>query len=328
MAPLPTHLGPRLLLLVQRAPCRCASTSPLSPSSNSQITLTRSSTRRLIQTTPRRAAAGPLPKTKPKPPKSKPPIPSGSTLPPSYASQLATKGRTLLYEAPSHIWYRAASFTSGAFCVSYTVYQYWSIYLHPPEGLSSWVPHAFGVICLFMGSMGAYFVLGTRRIIHRIEAVPATLSKIPPKGANHPLYIEVTSSRVIPFLPAKRTTYLPEDVVMPFRMHGVLSTARGKPTSQLAALKAQVAERAEKQARIKARQEELMNHRMTVPFRDMGKAMGTIYGGITRAFNREGFAKIKLKGQEYKLDVSGGWALDDGRAMDRLLLLRPNAMKS
>ncbi|KAK3692566.1 hypothetical protein B0T22DRAFT_17532 [Podospora appendiculata] len=349
MASLSTHLGSRLLLLVQQAPCRCTSASV---SSSSQTTLSRvvrlpPSTRRLFQTTPpRRAAvskpAAPLPKSKTKTatPKPKPAAssPAGGLprAPPSYADQLAAKGRTLLYEAPSHLWFRVASFTSGAFCVSYTVYQYWSVYLHPPEGLYSWVPHAFGIICLFMGSMGAYFVLGTRRIVRTIEAVPAALARTHPKGylpgSRHPpipLYIEVASSRVLPFLPPRRQLYLPEDVLMPFRMQGVLSgqTNAGQ-LAQSAGLKAQIAQRAEKQARIKARQEELANHRMTVPFRDMGKALKVIYQGVTRAFNRDGFAKMKLKGQEYKIDVSSGWALDDGRAMDRLLLLRPNAMRS
>ncbi len=33
--------------------------------------------------------------------------------------------------------------------------------------------------------------------------------------------------------------------------------------------------------------------------------------------------KVEVKGSSYKLDVTGGWALDGGRALDRLARIKP-----
>jgi hypothetical protein len=38
---------------------------------------------------------------------------------------------------------------------------------------------------------------------------------------------------------------------------------------------------------------------------------------------REGFLKLRVKGRIYKLDISSGWALDKGKAIDRLATLKP-----
>lgn len=258
--------------------------------------------------------------------------------PSTYAEQIALRGRTLLYEAPSHLWYRIGSFSSGAFCISYTIYQYWSIYLSPVEGLSWWIPHAFGVICVFMAGMGSYFVLGAGRIVRSIEAVPVSsiaknLAAKPPSPspaaqAQAPIMIEVATSRMVPFLPAKRTLWPPDQVQLPFRMYGVFGMlghdkAAQRPLSMIERVRA---ERAAREARIAARKH-TMDHLLTAPFRDARKAFGGAWDGIVRSFSREGFAKIKLGNQVHKLDVTGGWALDSGRAMDRLLPVRPNALK-
>jgi hypothetical protein len=249
---------------------------------------------------------------------------------------LALKGRTLLYEAPSHFWYRVSSYASGAFCISYTVYQYWDIYLSPHEGLSWWIPHAMGLVCVFMASMGAYFIMGTGRIVRSIEAVPAAsvANKLAAAARQHagqetsPIYIEVAMRRMVPFLPSRKTVLPPHEVQLPFRMYGVFGmlghdAAAQRPLSMVERVRA---ERAAREAKALARKE-TMDHILTAPFRDAAKAFRGAWDGVVRSFNREGFAKIRLGNQTYKIDVSGGWALDQGRALDRLLPIRPNALK-
>jgi hypothetical protein len=250
----------------------------------------------------------------------------------SYAEQLAQKGRTLLYEAPSHFWFRAGCFCSAAFCVSYTVYQYWTVILHPPEGLLWWVPHAFSVILIFMAGMGAYFVLGAGRIVRSIEAVPAKLIAAKAAGAaapQSPIFIEVATRRAVPFLPAKKILLRPEEVLLPMRMYTLYAGSNGAEAAQKSMSLAERvrAERAAREAKIAAKKYQ-MDHILTAPFRDAAKAFGTAWAGIRRSFSREGFAKIYLANREYKLDVSGGWALDEGRAMDRLLPVRPNTVRA
>lgn len=347
MASFSRGLGPRLLFLVrQQAPCQCAA-----PQAARQLLSARFSTSRLLQKaarTPRppaKAAPKPTaPTTAPKaaPAKTSPVLSSAATQavrPATYAEQLALKGRTILYESPSHFWFRAGCFSSAAFCVSYTVYQYWAVILHPPEGLMWWIPHAFGAILVFMAGMGAYFVMGAGRIVRSIEAVPAAavaakqLAKSKAATSQTPIYIEVATRRMVPFMGPKKTLLLPEEVQLPFRMYSVFAgtgahdpAAQGqqRPTSLAERVRA---ERAARDAKIAERKYQ-MDHILTAPFRDAGKAFGTAWRGIQRSFNREGFAKIQLGKQEYKLDVTGGWALDDGRAMDRLLPVRPNAMRA
>ncbi|KAL2127678.1 hypothetical protein VTI74DRAFT_10326 [Chaetomium olivicolor] len=341
-------LAPRLLLLI-RQPSRCNCTSP----QTRQLLRAHFSTSRVLLQKPPRPYAKTVPKTTPtkptatapraaptKPTTTRPPSPASTPRPAAattYADQLARKGRTLLYEAPSHFWFRAGCFSSGAFCVSYTVYQYWTVLLHPPEGLMWWIPHAFGAIIVFMAGMGAYFVMGAGRIVRSIEAVPAkdvvkkAVAAAAADGAvkSSPIYIEVATRRIVPFAPPKKTVLLPEEVQLPFRMHSVFSaggldvTGQSKPMGLAERVRA---ERAAREAKEAARKY-TMDHIMTAPFRDASKAFGAAWSGIKRSFNREGFAKIKLGKQEYKLDVTGGWALDDGRAMDRLLSVRPNAMR-
>lgn len=354
MASFPRGLGPRMFLLLrQQAPCECAVTAfPTRLVLRARFT----SSSRLLQQTVTRASrqaaklaskpAAPKPSTTTTTQSAAPLLSSTAsqaagraTSPTSYAHQLAVKGRTLLYESPSHFWFRAGCFSAGFFCISYTVYQYWTIILHPPEGLYWWIPHAFGVILVFMAGMGAFFIMGAGRIVRSIEAVPvsAVANKVlaaKAAEAQSPILVEVATRRIAPFLPAKKTLLLPEEVQLPFRMFGIFGAGAGGyagqdagPAGRPVSFAERVrAERAEREARIAARKH-TMDHLMTAPFRDAAKAFGTAFGGIKRAFNREGFAKIKLGKQTYKLDVTGGWALDNGRAMDRLLRVRPNALR-
>lgn len=347
MASFSRGFAPRFLLLVrQQAPGECAA-------AQARLLLrARFSTSRLLQKAAR--SPRPVPKTTPKPPvatapkavpvkavpaKASPILKSATTQaarPATYAEQLALKGRTLLYESPSHFWFRAGCFSSAAFCVSYTVYQYWTVILHPPEGLMWWIPHAFGAILVFMAGMGAYFVMGAGRIVRSIEAVPAAAvaKQIAAKAAGNaaapasPIYIEVATRRMFPFAPPKKQLLAPEEVQLPFRMYSLFAGRAGEASPKAMSMAERVrAERAARDAKI-AERKYTMDHIMTAPFRDAAKAFGTAFGGIKRSFSREGFAKIQLGKQEYKLDVTGGWALDDGRAMDRLLPVRPNAMRA
>ena len=56
-------------------------------------------------------------------------------------------------------------------------------------------------------------------------------------------------------------------------------------------------------------------HLMTAPFRHAGRAFSAAWQGVRRSFTKEGFAKVNIGGKQYKLDVTGGWALDGGRAL-------------
>ncbi|KAL2019669.1 hypothetical protein VTK56DRAFT_9288 [Thermocarpiscus australiensis] len=344
MASFSRGLGPRVLFFIrQQAPCQCAASQArlvlrahFLPTSSRFFRQTAARSSRPAATAAAKPAAPKQPKNAPSKPSTLPgSAASQARRPSTYAEQLALKGRTVLYEAPSHFWFRAGCFSSGAFCVSYTVFQYWNIYISPPEGLYWWIPHAYGLILVAMAGMGAYFVLGAGRIVRSIEAVPASAvakklarqaAAAPGYQQSSPIYVEVATRRAFPLLPAKKTLLLPEEVQLPFRMYGVFGGTPGVAQRPVSLVEAVRAERAQREAKIAARKY-TMDHLLTAPFRDAAKAFGTAFAGIKRSFYREGFAKIRLGKQTYKLDVAGGWALDNGRALDRLLPVRPNALR-
>jgi hypothetical protein len=354
MASLSRGFGPRLLLVFQRPPpSQCSGLRSGLPLQQPILAVRFSTSRLRLLQKPPRPTANPNPRPAPaakqaakpaakpslaaKPSSPPPPTPAAAPrpVPPSYAEILAQRGRTLLYEAPSHFWFRTGCFTSATFCISYTVYQYWTIILHPPEGLLWWVPHAFGVILIFMSGMGVYFVLGAGRIVRSIEAVPAAqvakhiLSKATAgttgaaATAAPPVLIELTTLRPIPFFPPKKTVLPPDQVQLPFRMHNLFAPPPANPTSKPLTLSEQI-----KAAHLERAAREARRKETTAPFRDARRVFSAAWHGIKRSFSREGFARILVGKTEYKLDVTGGWALDEGRAMDRLLSIRPNALMS
>lgn len=253
----------------------------------------------------------------------------------SFADQLGRRAApTLLYEAPSHFWFRLSCTSAGMFCIGYTLVNYWSIYLRPPPDLVWWVPHAFGVICVVMAGLGGYFILGGARIIRTIHAVPASRIDAlagPGLAANvakaAPVFLEVEIGRMLPVLPARKLYVPPAAMAVPFRLaaFGIdgerigPETEAGSPATT--GYERVLARRADEERRKRDHEYE-MNHLMTAPFRHAWQGARVAWVGIRRAFSREGFVPVEVDGQKYKLDVTGGWALENGRALDRLVTIK------
>jgi hypothetical protein len=260
----------------------------------------------------------------------------------SYAAQLAAKGTpTILYESPSPRLFTISSLGAGTFCVCYSTWQYWSIFLQPPEGLAWWVPHAYGIILITVVAMGGFFLVGATGIIRTITAVPRkAIAALPaqargggsarspgiaagiqaaPLAKAAPVQIELSIQRLVPFLAYKRVIADPADFTLPFRMTTFFGSHSG---TQPVATGRKLLE--EQQAQRDQRRKDYLydkDHFLTQPFRHGGRELRTVWSGIRRASTREGWAYVNLKGarRQYKLDVSGGWALDHGRALDRLV---------
>ncbi len=265
-------------------------------------------------------------------------IPSSPNPQLTYAAQLAAKpGPTTLYEAPSHLWMRAASLGIGLTCLGYTAYNSYAVCLYPPAGLMWWVRPAYAAVCFLVGGLGAWYVFSTARIVRAVRAVsPAhVLAAAGPivnttaAAASTPLLLELELGRVLPLVPARKLYVAPRDLVLPFRLATV--PALGGKHAVAAALDAgaprdaremALALLADEERRRKAREYEL-NHILTAPFRHWWWLMGVAWRGIKRAFTRDGFATVEAKGQRYRMDITGGWALDNGRALDRLVSLGP-----
>lgn len=241
----------------------------------------------------------------------------------SVAERLAQRGeRTVLYEGPSHFWLRASGLSASVFCMGYVGIHYYTIMVHPPEGLAWWVPHAFVPILLAMGYFGGHFAFSAANIVSSITAVPrgmlprsyltggkAKRSKQEDRSLAalnaSPVALEVSLSQMIPLLPPKKIVVAPEEVAFPFKMQST-------PVGRGAVAGAPVPSRAEG-----------VMDKIAAPFEAFGQAVKRPLSGIVRGLTREGFAKIKVKDNKHKIDVTGGKVLDGGRILDHLVAYRP-----
>lgn len=209
---------------------------------------------------------------------------------------------------------RVSSLGAAAFCITYALVNYWGVILHPPEDIAWWVPHGFALICTFMVFMGMWFSMATAKIVRTIRVVP--VRSLPgfvdaaarARGRNgpvvyaslgkSPIALEVTLSRAVPFLPPRKIYAAPDEIILPFQMRVTPLAQRGTAEEKVEA--------------------------GWNPFR----VFVEMFRGIKRGLTREGFSNIKVKGVDYRIDVvsPGGFLLENGRVMDRLVVAKPELM--
>ena len=269
----------------------------------------------------------------------------------SFADLLARKNApTILYEAPTHTFSRFSSYTAGVFCFVFSGYHYATGMANPPEDIAWFVPHLYGIVVLAMGAMGTLFISGAGRIIRVISAVPRAVAVATKRGVPaarapspaqkaaaaataaargvSPIQLEVAASRYVPFLGPAVVRVDADKVVFPARLQQLREmveylrqggTPGSKPVSDTT--RARLAEMALRRARAEAEAKYDKEHLMTSPFRHLGRAVKEAFVATRRALTGEGFVKIKVDNVVYKLDVTSAWALDDGRALDRLVTI-------
>ncbi|KAJ8133413.1 hypothetical protein O1611_g216 [Lasiodiplodia mahajangana] len=235
----------------------------------------------------------------------------------SYAQRLAMKSQpTMLYEAASQTGFLISSYGAAFFCLGSAGINSWFNVYNLPPGISSLVPAGFGVVSFMFAVIGTVFALRPSSIIRSIKVLPNAALQKTPASPSHPVVLEVAARRISPIpLPLKRIRVAPEQIVMVNRLQRrpvVLSR------EQLAAKKQEDARR-----RKEERQYEL-DHLMTAPFRDAGRASATLLGNIRRGLTGEGFAPVFINGTQYKLDIDGGYALENGQALDQIVRIQPD----
>jgi len=208
-----------------------------------------------------------------------------------------------------------ASYAGASFCFIYAGVFLYSNSVTANEDLAGWVIPALGGVSILMAAFGTYLVLGPARLIKTITAVPKhskALSTVVAKSASPELQVEVELRKMfpLPFFPARKIYVKPEEIILPDYL--APPPPRVLTATELRAM--QVEEDAERQRLLEYEQ----THIMSKPFRQMGRGFFNIFKAIGRTWHREGFMKIVVRGGKYKLDVMGGWALDGGKALDRL----------
>lgn len=174
-----------------------------------------------------------------------------------------------------------------------------------------------------MAAAGGYFLLGPAWIVKSITAMPHSALKAVgavTKGAvPEELKIEIALRKMfpIPFMPARKLYLKPEEIQLEYQ----LARVDVKPTAQeLRAIK--IAEAEEARKALEYEQTHLMSKGPRMIGRIISRGAFDIFRAIRRTWTQEGFTNIRVKGYKYKLDVSGGWALDGGRALDRLVTIK------
>ncbi|PHH49516.1 hypothetical protein CFIMG_007751RA00001 [Ceratocystis fimbriata CBS 114723] len=312
----PTTLRPNLSALKRRAPAPTSlpakdTSKPIPPIQTSQT---------------------PSPSSPPTGSQSPPPMRGTAVTLTSYAymRDIARKtAPTTLYQAPNHFWMYASSWATGAFCFAYAGYHLTTIYYNPPTGLAWYVPKMFGVICVAMGALGSYYILRSSNVIYRIRVLPQSQTSTSPGAAGvqtgssvaqivsqkiTELPLEIEVKRMLPFLPARVVNTTTSSV----SMDGTLA----KPAPQhLSEAERHELRLAQERARAAAVQYE-KDHLMTAPFRHFARGAQTAWHGVKQALVGSGFVRVKVEGAgkgTYKLDVTNGLALNEGRVLDKLV---------
>lgn len=201
------------------------------------------------------------------------------------------------------------------------MHYYWYVY-RPPQDVASWVPGAYGFICLAMFGMGIYFIMGTSGIVRRITAIPKNLvpklqlqhdiKGLSPKVAhareqmkNSPVVVEVTMSHISDMLSTKKVLAAPPEVWLAVKMQNLVD--------QRAAL-----DKAEAATKI---QPDPVKDTLLDKIAD---GIRNMWLGAKRALSKGGFLPIKVNGEEYKLDINpGAKVCNDIKLVDRLLPAYP-----
>ena len=176
-----------------------------------------------------------------------------------------------------------------------------------------------------MACFGGWLFLGPARLIRTITAIPRHAKSISfaavGKTSAPELQVEVVLRKMlpVPFFPARVLYAKPGELV--------LARPLLPPPSRRLTPEEELSRQLKLKEAAKAAHEYEKSHIMTSPFRHGSRAFSqafyNLFKAIGRTWTREGFLKVGVKGATYKLDVTGGWALDGGRALDRLSKIKP-----
>ncbi|ETS85786.1 hypothetical protein PFICI_03811 [Pestalotiopsis fici W106-1] len=238
----------------------------------------------------------------------------------SYAQALAQRpGGAILYEGAGQKIFIVSSYMAGLACLGGATFNIiFNVYNAPP-GVPAWTGYAFGSVGLMLAILGMNFILKPSNIVRRIRVLPtpektAAAPKAGGYSAPAKIQIEVLSRKLspIPGMPLKRTVVNPQDIVLKAKMYN--PKPFGAPADSVMAR--------EWAERTMARADYDKQHPATAGFRSVGWAFAGFFHSIRRGLTGEGFAPIEVNGQRLRLDISEGFVLDDGKAMDRILTVK------
>lgn len=146
-------------------------------------------------------------------------------------------------------------------------------------------------------------------MVKAISCLPSSARSAP---GSRSLLLQIERTQTLPFKQRKLVTVPPFDVTLSSHVFNDDVEQR---------LKATIAQIARREERIQAF---ARTNLFTLPFRQAGYWMWRGFVGIRSAFTTDGFYLLHVRGNNraWKLDKEPAWALDDGKALDRLVKIK------
>lgn len=146
-------------------------------------------------------------------------------------------------------------------------------------------------------------------MVRAISCLPSSAKSGP--GSRSPL-LQIERTSMSPFKQRKLTTVHPSDVTLSSHIFNV------DPEQKL---EATIAEIARREDRLRAFAK---TNLFTLPHRLVGYWVRRGFIGIRRAVTLKGFHYLHIRGNNraWKLDKYPAWALDDGKALDKLVKIK------
>ena len=233
----------------------------------------------------------------------------------SFAKILAGRSSpTLLYEASSSTGHTIRVYLVGLFCIAYGAHQFYSVYLFPPPDFpyilgvfstgASFLVAFFGLYVLFGVSQ---FALSIMILTDTVQAyrVVRSITAIPPKSG--PLLLKIDSASLF-FM------FRPRSVTVP-HYNVTMSDPLYIPEVKLSPL--ELAQKRQKEVQMREKERSRI---LTLPFRQASYWTWRGFRAMKPVFFGYGFTQLDVKGKNrhWKLNPDAAWALDNGRALDRL----------
>lgn len=216
---------------------------------------------------------------------------------------------TLLYRASSNANHLFGCYATGGGFLAAAWVNFQTPFPVQPGGVPPWVPWSINVGSFFIACAGFWMLLRPQNLVKAISCLPSSARSGP---GSRSLLLQIERTQVLPFKQRRLITVPPSDVTISSHVFNEDIDQRSKATI------AEIARR-EERLHVFAR-----TNLFTLPFRRAGYWMWRGFVGIKSAFTSGGFHSLHVRGNNmvWKLDKDPAWALDDGKALDKLVRIK------
>ncbi|KAL8783037.1 MAG: hypothetical protein Q9213_004934 [Squamulea squamosa] len=225
----------------------------------------------------------------------------------SFNQTLADRSKpVLLYQAASHTIYIVGCYSIGLLIIgwiAHTVSTIKLIHSLTPDKYGAYLKIGYYTMVVMAGGIAVVFIMRPYRIIQLIQAVPVIL-----RQNQKTLHLQIESTRMFPGLKPKTVSIPVNDI----KLSRPLFQERNPSSDNL-----EHRRRLEAEKLCKLRE----GNYFLLPFRQLGFHLSKGFQGLKAAFTRNPFIYLRAKGfnGSWKLAKETGWALEDGRAIDRIV---------